>query len=79
MMTRRSAPSTRSRKFRRILVDQAKEYREKILDAVVEFDEQAMERYLNGDTLEKKRSSGQFVQDDLHEDDSCFLRFGFQE
>lgn len=29
----------------------AKEYREKLLDAVVEFDEAAMERYLNGDTL----------------------------
>ena len=29
----------------------AKEYREKLLDAVVEFDESAMERYLNGDTL----------------------------
>ena len=30
----------------------AKEYREKLLDAVVEFDEGAMERYLNGETLE---------------------------
>ncbi|MDH5296025.1 MAG: elongation factor G, partial [Nitrospirota bacterium] len=29
----------------------AKEYREKLLDAVVEFDESAMERYLNGETL----------------------------
>ncbi len=29
----------------------AKEYREKLLDAVVEFDESAMERYLNGDIL----------------------------
>jgi elongation factor G len=29
----------------------AKEYREKLLDAVVEFDEGAMERYLNGETL----------------------------
>ena len=29
----------------------AKEYREKLLDAVVEFDEAAMERYLNGETL----------------------------
>lgn len=32
-------------------VELAKEYREKLLDAVVEFDEAAMERYLNGDTL----------------------------
>jgi len=32
-------------------VELAREYREKLLDAVVEFDEAAMERYLNGDTL----------------------------
>jgi elongation factor G len=32
-------------------VELAKEYREKLLDAVVEFDEAAMERYLNGDPL----------------------------
>ncbi len=32
-------------------IELAKEYREKLLDAVVEFDESAMERYLNGDTL----------------------------
>ena len=32
-------------------LEQAKEYREKLLDAVVEFDEAAMERYLNGETL----------------------------
>lgn len=32
-------------------IELAKEYREKLLDAVVEFDEAAMERYLNGDTL----------------------------
>lgn len=30
----------------------AKEYREKLLDSVVEFDEAAMERYLNGSSLE---------------------------
>jgi elongation factor G len=29
----------------------ANEYRDKLLDSVVEFDEKAMERYLNGDTL----------------------------
>ncbi|TAJ28451.1 MAG: elongation factor G [Nitrospirae bacterium] len=33
------------------LLDQAKEYREKMLDKVAEHDEQAMERYLNGETL----------------------------
>ena len=34
------------------LVMQAKEYREKMLDAVVEFDEGVMERYLGGESLE---------------------------
>jgi elongation factor G len=33
------------------LVDQAKEYREKMIDAVAEFDEQVMEKYLNGHSL----------------------------
>lgn len=33
------------------LLDRAKEYREKMLDAVAEFDEQAMEKYLNGQPL----------------------------
>jgi elongation factor G len=33
------------------LVDRAKEYREKMLDAVAEFDDQAMEKYLNGHSL----------------------------
>jgi elongation factor G len=33
------------------LMDRAKEYREKMLDAVAEFDEQAMEKYLNGQSL----------------------------
>ncbi|MDH3769699.1 MAG: elongation factor G, partial [Nitrospirota bacterium] len=33
-------------------LEQAKEYREKMLDAVVEFDEGVMERYLAGETLE---------------------------
>jgi elongation factor G len=33
------------------LVDKAKEYREKMLDAVAEFDEQTMEKYLNGQPL----------------------------
>lgn len=33
------------------LMDQAQEYREKMLEAVVEFDEGVMERYLNGETL----------------------------
>jgi len=33
------------------LVGRAKEYREKMLDAVAEFDEQAMEKYLNGQPL----------------------------
>jgi len=33
------------------LLEQAKEYREKMLDAVAEFDEQAMEKYLNGHSL----------------------------
>ncbi len=32
--------------------EQAKEYREKLLDAVVEFDEEVMERYLNGEPLQ---------------------------
>ncbi len=33
------------------LVEQAKEYREKMIDAVAEFDEQVMEKYLNGHAL----------------------------
>jgi elongation factor G len=33
------------------LLGQAKEFREKMLDAVAEFDEQAMEKYLNGQPL----------------------------
>ncbi len=33
------------------MTDIAKEYREKMLDAVAEFDEQAMEKYLNGQSL----------------------------
>ncbi len=32
--------------------EQAREYREKLLDSVVEFDEAVMERYLNGEVLE---------------------------
>ena len=33
------------------LVDKAKEYREKMLEAVAEFDDQIMEKYLNGQSL----------------------------
>jgi elongation factor G len=33
------------------LVDKAKEYREKMLEAVAEFDDQVMEKYLNGQSL----------------------------
>ncbi len=33
------------------LLDQAKEHREKLLDAVAEFDDQVMEKYLNGHSL----------------------------
>jgi elongation factor G len=33
------------------MTDVAKEYREKMLDAVAEFDDQAMEKYLNGQSL----------------------------
>src|SRR5512144_2138238 len=33
------------------LMDKAKEYREKMLDAVAEFDDQVMEKYLNGQSL----------------------------
>jgi len=33
------------------LMDKAKEYREKMLEAVAEFDDQVMEKYLNGQTL----------------------------
>ncbi|SPP64352.1 elongation factor G [Nitrospira lenta] len=33
------------------LLEQAKEYREKMIDAVAEFDEQVMEKYLNGHPL----------------------------
>ena len=33
------------------LLDRAKEYRDKMLDAVAEFDEQAMDKYLNGQPL----------------------------
>ena len=36
------------------LVDQAKDYREKMLDAVAEFDEQVMEKYLNGHSLSEE-------------------------
>lgn len=33
------------------MVDQANDYRQKMLDAVVEFDDQVMEKYLNGQSL----------------------------
>ena len=33
------------------MLDQAKEYREKMLDAVAEFDDQVMEKYINGQPL----------------------------
>jgi elongation factor G len=33
------------------LIDKAKEYREKMLEAVAEFDDQVMEKYLNGQSL----------------------------
>ena len=33
------------------MLDQAKEYREKMLEAVAEFDDQVMEKYLNGQEL----------------------------
>ena len=36
------------------LMDQAKEYREKMLDAVAEFDEQVTEKYLNGHSLSEE-------------------------
>ncbi len=36
------------------LLDQAQEYREKMLEAVVEFDEVVLERYLNGETLKSE-------------------------
>ena len=36
------------------LIDQATEYREKMLDAVAEFDEQVMEKYLNGHPLSEE-------------------------
>jgi elongation factor G len=36
------------------LMDQASEYREKMLDAVAEFDEQVMEKYLNGHSLSEE-------------------------
>ena len=43
-------------KFLADLLDQAKEYREKMLDAVAEFDDQAMEKYLNGQSIDGRRS-----------------------
>jgi elongation factor G len=36
------------------LVDKAKEYREKMLEAVAEFDDQVMEKYLNGQSLSEE-------------------------
>ncbi len=36
------------------LVDQVKEYREKMLEAVAEFDEQVLEKYLNGQSLSEE-------------------------
>ncbi|ULA64591.1 MAG: hypothetical protein LZF86_150002 [Nitrospira sp.] len=36
------------------LLEQAKEYREKMIDAVAEFDEQVMEKYLNGHPLSEE-------------------------
>ena len=36
------------------LLDQAKEYREKMLEAVAEFDEQVLEKYLNGQPLSEE-------------------------
>ena len=33
------------------MLDQANEYRQKMLDAVAEFDDQVMEKYINGQSL----------------------------
>ena len=43
-------------------IEVANEYREKLLDAVVEFDEVVMERYLAGEVLGEMRLNGQFGQ-----------------
>ena len=43
-------------------VDQANEYREKMLDAVVEFDEAVMERYLGGESLSVDEVKGAIRQ-----------------
>ena len=40
------------------LVDKAKEYREKMLEAVAEFDDQVMEKYLNGQPLTEDEIHG---------------------
>ena len=34
------------------MVELSREYREKMLEAVAEFDEQVLEKYLNGDAVE---------------------------
>lgn len=36
------------------MADQAREYREKMLEAVAEYDEQVLEKYLNGETLNEE-------------------------
>ena len=43
------------------LMDKAKEYREKMLEAVAEFDDQVMEKYLNGQALTED-AAAQFAE-----------------
>ena len=43
----------------------AEEYREKLIEAVAEFDEEFMEKYLNGEELSVKKLKQQFVKQHL--------------
>ena len=62
------------------MLDQAKEYREKMLEAVAEFDDQVMEKYLNGQPLTRRGDpAGRSGRRDFHEDHSRALRVGLQE
>ena len=59
------------------LMEQAQEYREKMLEAVVEFDEVVLERYLNGETLKSEEiKTGDSCWNQSIKNYSNFLRDG---
>ena len=61
------------------LVDKAKEYREKMLEAVAEFDDQVMEKYLERPVVDGRRDSAGGARRDCDEGHPGALRLGLQE